>query len=115
VGVVTFLGVEFELAWDRLAIVARRLVLGASLMSTPVGAQQSQAEAQRLTCFRISSLPTCRGYWLVEVQGVTPLASTKQTDAFRGSVDVFDDNNLEFNLGYMLNLSGSGQKFDDVF
>jgi hypothetical protein len=82
-------------------------VVGVALVSTPLGAQQGQDEADRLACFRIRPLPACRGYWLVEVQGVVPIASTKQTDVFRGSVDVFDDNNLEFNLGYMLNVSRS--------
>ena len=91
----------------RCSRAARWLVVGVALVSTPLGAQQGQDEADRLACFRIRPLPACRGYWLVEVQGVVPIASTKQTDVFRGSVDVFDDNNLEFNLGYMLNVSRS--------
>lgn len=55
-------------------------------------------------CFRVSPAPQCSTYWLIEVQGVVPVGSSRQTDAFRGDVAVFDDNNLEFNLGHMWNV-----------
>lgn len=79
------------------------VLLGAG--ATPLVAQSPSDTADRAGCFRIRPAPACRSYWLVEVQGVVPVASSSQPDAIRGTVSVFDDNNLEFNLGHMLNVT----------
>lgn len=85
----------------------RPLVIGLALGAgaTPSVAQSPSGPAGRAACFRIRPAPACRSYWLVEVQGVVPVASSTQSDAFRGNVSVFDDNNLEFNLGHMFNVT----------
>ena len=77
------------------------VILAAVAFADPLSAQESGSS--RAACFRISAAPECRGYWIVETQFVTPLTSSEQIYPFRGSVPVFDDNNVEFNLGYMIN------------
>lgn len=50
------------------------------------------------SCWHGRPLPTCAGFWLVEAQGVLPLGTSG------GPSDTFDDL-LEWNLGYMTNVS----------
>lgn len=82
------------------------LLLSAVLLvpASPLTAQE-EVEAGGIACFRIHPAPRCRSYWIVEVQGVFPVYSSTQTHDFRGTVDVFDDRNLEFNLGHMVNVT----------
>ncbi|HSM03202.1 MAG TPA: hypothetical protein VK858_01220 [Longimicrobiales bacterium] len=83
------------------------LVLGAA---SPLTGQEDDGGS--LSCFTIRALPECRGYLVVEVQGVFPVASTSQ--GYAGVVGtppqsrrVFRDSNLEFNLGYMVNATSA--------
>jgi len=86
-----------------IMLLVTGVLLGAGVI--PLVAQSTSDTAGRAACFRIRPAPACRSYWLVEVQGVVPVASSTQSDAIRGTVSVFDDNNLEFNLGHMLNVA----------
>ena len=90
----------------RIACVALcGLLLGAY---TPVEGQDSAAPGSRFVCFRIQAAPQCRSYWIAEVQGVFPVSSSSQGFRYGGGAPetrraVFDDKNLEVNLGYMVN------------
>ena len=95
------------------AATTRWLILGVAsiALGAPLEAQVNQTESAGIACFRIRPAPFCRSYWIVEVQGVFPVASSMQTQFSGGQgapgieVDVFADNNLEFNLGHMINAS----------
>lgn len=88
----------------------RWLIFGVAwlALAAPLEAQTNATGSAGIGCLRIRPAPFCRSYWIVEVGGVFPVASSKQTDRARGSaVDVFADNNLEFNLGHMINASST--------
>ena len=95
------------------AATTRWLILGVAsiALGAPLEAQVNQTESAGIACFRIRPAPFCRSYWIVEVQGVFPVASSMQTQFSGGQgapgieVDVSADNNLEFNLGHMINAS----------
>ncbi len=93
----------------RVCVALIGVLLG---VSSPVQGQGGASQAGRFVCFRIHPLPECRSYWIVEVQGVFPVASSAQGYRYvvgdpENQRDVFEDNNLEINLGYMLNATPS--------
>lgn len=77
---------------------------GAACTAVGLEAQEAPPQTGSLTCFHIRPAPACRGYWIIETQGVVPIASTEQTEILSGPRPIFDDNNVEFNVGYMVNL-----------
>ena len=76
----------------------------------PIAAQDVPPEEARLTmtCWRGAPRPACGGFFLVEAQGVFPLLATTRLLDFSGGrsvrVESFESC-LEWNLGYMVNVS----------
>ena len=62
----------------------------------------------RVGCLRGQPLPACKSFWLVEMQGYTPLAQSSRRVTY-GSVQPVEiqafESNLEWNLGHMVNLT----------
>ena len=62
----------------------------------------------RVGCLRGQPLPTCKSFWLLEMQGYTPLTRTSRRVTY-GSVRPVEvqafESNLEWNLGHMVNLT----------
>lgn len=87
--------------WGLLAAVP----LAAGLLLS--GADASSAQ-ESVGCLRGRPLPACKTFWIVEMQGSTPLAQTSRTVVYGGDIqegsDAFDQV-LEWNLGHMVNLS----------
>jgi len=71
-------------------------------------AAQAGTEAT-VGCLRGQPLPTCRSFWLIEMQGSTPLAQTSRPVRWgSGNPEVRRDaltEMLEWNLGHMVNLT----------
>ncbi len=63
---------------------------------------------QQVGCFRGRPLPACKSFWIVEMQGSTPLAQTSRTAQNfappRYAQEAFSSV-LEWNLGHMVNMS----------
>ena len=76
----------------------------------PIAAQDRAPDEASLTmtCWRGAPRPACGGFFLVEAQGVFPLLSTTRLQGSPGGpsfrVESFESR-LEWNLGYMLNVS----------
>ena len=75
----------------------------------PLEAQEAQeSEDPRIGCFRGRPLPACKSFWLVEMQGYTPLAQTTRlvsySDGRPAPMKAFESS-LEWNVGHMVNVS----------
>lgn len=71
-------------------------------------AQDAQASEPRTGCFRGRPLPACKSFWLVEMQGFTPLVQTKRLVRYSDGQPVEAtafESSLEWNLGHMVNVS----------
>lgn len=71
-------------------------------------AQAATPDAPQIGCFRGRPLPDCRSFWIVEMQGSTPLAQTERGVTWSGGQTVAReafDHVLEWNLGHMANLT----------
>ena len=66
--------------------------------------------ASTVGCLRGRPLPACKSFWVVEMQGYTPLAQSSRSVSYGGgpqvAVEAFESN-LEWNLGHMVNLSST--------
>ncbi|HUP53778.1 MAG TPA: hypothetical protein VM198_14955 [Longimicrobiales bacterium] len=67
-------------------------------------------QAQKVGCFRGQPLPSCRSFWIFEMQGQTPVVQSRRP-VFYGdqpSVQMHSfETELEWNLGHMVNLAPS--------
>lgn len=91
----------------RAAALAATLATG---LAVPQGAKaQDVGGGTAIGCLRGRPLPACRSFWLIEMQGSTPLAQTGRmvrwgTNNPETRRDAFDQT-LEWNLGHMVNLT----------
>lgn len=79
----------------------------AALAAQTVGGDQG-VEAPKIGCFRGRPLPACKSFWIVEMQGTTPLAQTTRQVAYSDGLPVpveSYESQLEWNLGHMANLN----------
>ena len=71
-------------------------------------AQEEQASAApRTGCFRGRPLPTCKSFWIVEMQGYQPLAQTTRLVSYSDGRPVemtAFEGSLEWNVGHMVNV-----------
>jgi len=95
------------------------LALAAALSATPAGPTALRAQshapdapappAASVGCFRGRPLPACRSFWLVEMQGSTPLAQkSRMVQWGPGNPEIRRDainEVLEWNLGHMVNVT----------
>jgi hypothetical protein len=86
------------------------LALVAALASAPGADAQSvdtESGEAKVACFRGQPLPRCKSFWIVEMQGSTPLLQTERftyiDDTRQLRHDTFDSV-LEWNLGHMVNV-----------
>jgi hypothetical protein len=93
----------------RLAVVALgTLAVPALLAPGAVEAQEDTVRRGRMICWRGAPPPACGGFFLIEAQGAFPLVSSAETVSFPGGTPVERDafeSRLEWNLGYMVNVS----------
>ena len=99
-------------------IVRTAFVLLGVVPAIPSSAQGSRDAdgRQQIGCFRGRPLPACKTFWIVEMQGSSPVAQTSRTVRFdsdperSGSPQFFEDHLttfdsvIEWNLGHMANL-----------
>lgn len=87
-----------------------------ALMAATLGTTGLAAQEQ-IGCFRGKPLPECKSFWIVEMQGLTPLLQNSRTLTYWGErgggvVDtLYSDTGtfgarLEWNMGHMLNVGG---------
>lgn len=87
------------------------LALALTLILPSAGAPQAPtqgAQAPQVGCLRGRPLPACTTFWIVEMQGSTPLAQTTRIVSYSGEYEQGSnalDQELEWNLGHMVNLS----------
>lgn len=71
-------------------------------------AQDARPSTPKMTCWRGEPRPACGGFFLVEAQGVFPVRASQRPVGFPGGpvrpTDAFESR-LEWNLGYMANVS----------
>jgi hypothetical protein len=70
--------------------------------------EEQEVEGPRIGCFRGRPLPTCKSFWLVEMQGFTPLGQTTRSVSYSDGQPVemtAFEGRLEWNVGHMVNLS----------
>lgn len=65
--------------------------------------------ARQIGCLRGRPMPACKSYWLIEMQGYTPLTQTTRSVTYGGGggpveMGVFESQ-LEWNVGHMVNLT----------
>lgn len=81
------------------------MAVGGGLAGQAPGAGTAEA---KVGCLRGRPLPSCKSFWLVEMQGYTPLVqSTRPVSYGPGTpsdVQSFESN-LEWNVGHMVNLT----------
>ena len=72
---------------------------------------ESDPEAgQQIGCFRGRPLPACKSFWIVEMQGSSPVAQTSSTVQSPGGprfVQEAFSSQLEWNLGHMVNIGST--------
>lgn len=91
----------------RPAILAVALAAG---LAVPQGMRaQDPGGGPSIGCFRGRPFPACRSFWLIEMQGSTPLAQTSRTvqwgwNAPQVRQDAIRET-LEWNLGHMVNVT----------
>lgn len=93
-------------------LTATATALLCTILLVPGGPADAQVdvsgEPAPLGCWRGQPLPDCRGFFLVEAQASLPLFSTTQTSIIsNGSINERPafESQLDWNLGYMVNLS----------
>jgi hypothetical protein len=92
-------------AWISAAVGGWFAVAGAGAGAV---AQATGAGEPKVGCFRGRPVPACRSFWIVEMQGNTPLAQTERRVTWINDQSVpleTFDHVLEWNLGHMVNLS----------
>lgn len=70
--------------------------------------EEQESEGPRTGCFRGRPLPACKSFWLLELQGFTPLAQTTRLVSYSDGRPVemtAFEGTLEWNLGHMVNVS----------
>lgn len=96
----------------------RRVVTGCGVMVALWGGAGSAAaqvgdgpvQPQKVGCFRGQPLPTCRSFWIVEMQGQTPVVQSRRPIFYWDEPPVqmhSFERELEWNLGHMVNLTPS--------
>jgi hypothetical protein len=83
-----------------VAVLAGPPAAEAQSVGSPAG------EAQ-VACFRGRPLPACKSFWIVEMQGSTPLLQTERFTYIDQTTQLRNDtfgSVLEWNLGHMVNL-----------
>ena len=89
----------------------RALTVAALAVGTILGAALAAEAQEQVGCLRGRPLPACRTFWIVEMQGSTPLVQTRRTVVYdggnleQGSNAI--DNVLEWNVGHMVNVTPS--------
>lgn len=69
------------------------------------------AAQEQVGCFRGQPLPQCKTFWIIEMQGLIPLAQTSRQVTYAGEFgysypsESFGDQ-VEWNLGHMVNVGG---------
>jgi hypothetical protein len=97
------------------AVVALVTVAGI-LTAVPV----ASAAQEQIGCLRGKPLPDCRSFWVLEMQGLTPLGQTTRTVTWSGGGEPYSypveafSTQVEWNLGHMVNLS-NGTAVGGVF
>jgi len=89
--------------WARGRALMVALALGVGLGASPDAAAQ-----ESVGCLRGRPLPDCRTFWIVEMQGSTPLVQTRRTVVYQGDTQQGNsaiDQVLEWNVGHMVNLT----------
>jgi hypothetical protein len=98
--------------WSRTrrGVVMAGGLLAMSVAGTPAAAQTRDAMEAKVGCLRGRPRPACKSFWIVEMQGNTPLAQTRRDltygDGSSWAVDSFE-HVLEWNLGHMVNIGTS--------
>ena len=78
------------------------------LVPHPAAAQSEPQAASNMGCWRGAPRPACGGFFLVEAQGVFPFLGTTRVQSYPGGPDFHVESfesRLEWNLGYMVNVS----------
>jgi len=92
--------------------MTQALLIAAALAARAQGRLAAQTaegeEGGSRICFRGRPLPACRSFWIVEMQGYTPLTQTTRFVDYGGygpvPIEAFEDQ-LEWNFGHMANLT----------
>lgn len=89
------------------------MLLAALVLPLPLAAQgpaAGVAEPPRVGCLRGRPLPTCKTFWIIEMQAETPVMQSRRIfdtgTGYSYSYGVFEDQ-LEWNVGHMVNVSPS--------
>jgi hypothetical protein len=97
--------------WGASVVVTAALVgLGSAAEAAPLVAQTPDAPqaGREVGCLRGRPLDACRSFWIVEMQGQTPLVQTTREVTYGGGfpsgLTAFE-NELEWNLGHMVNVT----------
>lgn len=96
-----------------LTMAAGLAVMAAAGAPAPVAAQASQDDNEatgKVGCLQGHPLPACKSFWIVEVQGYTPLAQTERLLSYGDAYPLRQrsfESALEWNLGHMVNVGGS--------
>lgn len=79
------------------------LIFTCGVLPVPIRAQaEGDGEGrQQVGCFRGRPLPVCKSFWIFEMQGNAPLVQTE------GAGGKAFDNELEWNLGHMVNVDST--------
>ncbi|MCA1791421.1 MAG: hypothetical protein LC667_16710, partial [Thioalkalivibrio sp.] len=79
---------------------------GAGNAAAQVG--DEAAEAQKVGCFRGQPMPSCRSFWIFEMQGQAPVVQSERPVFYQNEPPVqmtSFESDLEWNLGHMVNLT----------
>jgi len=97
----------------KLRCAAAVILAGLTMGATDLGAQEQAG------CLRGQRLPQCKTFWIIEIQGLVPVAQTSRVvttssdHAFSYEAHAFDYA-VEWNLGHMVNV-GEGYGVGGVF
>ncbi|HSW31344.1 MAG TPA: hypothetical protein VLH75_17790 [Longimicrobiales bacterium] len=87
---------------------ARSVTVAAALAWMALAGAPGAGAQAKVGCLRGQPLPTCRSFWLIEMQGSTALVQTTRLVSWGGDLQAATDafgEVLEWNLGHMVNLS----------
>jgi len=97
--------------------ICRAVTMAASLLLATAGVASGQ---EQIGCFRGKPLPDCKTFWIVEMQGLVPVAQTTRTVSSGGGGYEYSyqakafGNAVEWNLGHMVNV-GEGYALGGIF
>lgn len=93
-----------------VVVMAVLVGLASTVEAAPLIAQTLDAPqaGRKVGCLRGRPLDACRSFWIIEMQGQTPLAQTTREVVYGGDVPsglTAFESELEWNLGHMVNVT----------